>query len=309
MKRKIIEHGTSNAVTLPKKWFDKYGLKHGEELNVEENGPKLIISAEQIKAKRETIKIEQELFIPYVHKVIGKICIAGYDHIAIIISDQKDMDKVEAEALKNVLGLEMIKKTDKEITFDIVISDTQEQYEKYERKTFQTAIEYAKFILELIEKKEYAKLDNRSLEMLNNKFSVFCERYLNKTLSKDCIFKYIIIWNLEKITDEYKLLTRFVKEHNVQISKETKEYFKKAIKYLEDFQDLYYSFAPSKYSKMNQDKIKLINKEGNALRLKKTVPETIVISKLMNTIVTVFNCLGNVLAMHVSEFSIPTVKI
>lgn len=300
MKRKIIEHGTSNAIILPKKWFDKYCLKRGEEIDIEEAGPKLIVTAEKIKSKQELIQIEQQPFIPYVYRVIGKLFQAGYDHIDVNISDKRDMEEAETEALKNVMGLETIKKTDKKISFDIVISDTPEQYEKYERKTFQTAIEYSKFILELIEKKEYERLNDRTLESLNNKFSIFCERYLNKTLSKNCVFKYIILWNLEKITNEYKYLAHFAKEHNAKISKETKDYFKDSINYLEDFYNLYYSFELTTYSSMYQRKIPLLNK-GQKLYLEKKPQEAMTIIHLMNAIQGVFDCLGNVLALNISK--------
>lgn len=300
MKRKIIEHGTSNAIILPKKWFDKYGLKRGEEVDIEETGPKLIVSAEKIKSKQECIQIEQQPFIPYVYRVIGKMFQAGYDHIDVNISDKKDMEEAEKEALKNVMGLEIVKKTDKKISFDIVISDAPEQYAKYERKTFQTAIEYSKFILELIEKKEYARLNDRTLEMLNNKFSIFCERYLNKTLTQNCVFKYVILWNLENITNEYKYAAYFIKEHNIKISKEIKDYFKDSIKYLEDFYNLYYSFELSVYSSMYQRKILLLRK-GHKMYLEKQPLEAVIIIRLMNTVQGVFDCLGNVLALNISK--------
>jgi len=45
MKRKIVQHGSSSlTITLPIKWVEKFGLKKGGELNVEENGPTLLIS-------------------------------------------------------------------------------------------------------------------------------------------------------------------------------------------------------------------------------------------------------------------------
>ncbi|MBW3002506.1 AbrB/MazE/SpoVT family DNA-binding domain-containing protein [Candidatus Woesearchaeota archaeon] len=300
MKRKIIEHGTSNAIILPKKWFDKYGLKRGEEVDIEQAGPMLIVNAEKIRSKQELIQIEQQYFVPYVHRVIGKLFQAGYDHIAVKISDAKDMEEAEKEALKNVMGLEVIKKTDKEIAFDIIISDTPEQYAKYERKVFQTAIEYSKFILDLIEKKEYAKLGDRAVEMLNNKFSVFCERYINKTMSKNCVFKYVILWNLEKITDEYKYLAQYVKEQKIKVSKETKDYFRESIQYLEDLYNLYYSFELATYSSMYQRKIQLLNK-GQNLYLEKKSPEAMVVVKLMNVIQGVFDCIGNMLVLNISK--------
>ncbi|MBD3304018.1 hypothetical protein GF343_02650 [Candidatus Woesearchaeota archaeon] len=306
MKRKIIEHGTSNAIILPKKWFDKYGLKRGEEVDIEEAGPMLIVNAEKIRSKQELIQIEQQYFVPYVHRVIGKLFQAGYDHIAVKISDAKDMEEAEKEALKNVMGLEVIKKTDKEIAFDIIISDTSEQYTKYERKVFQTAIEYSKFILDLIEKKEYAKLNDRALEMLNNKFSVFCERYINKTMSKNCVFKYVILWNLEKITDEYKYLAQYVKEQKVKISKETKEYFRESIQYLEDLYTLYYSFELAAYSSMYCRKSSILSK-GNKLCLKKQPLEIMVILRLMNAVQGMFDCLGNVLVLNIPKCAATTI--
>ncbi len=303
MKRKIIEHGTSNALIIPKKWFDKYGLKRGEELEVEESGPKLIVSAEKIKAVKDVIRIQQEPFVPYLHRVIGKIFQAGYDNIEIEISDKKDIDIAVPRALQEVMGLELIEKTDKKVVFDVMIQESTESFEKYEHKTFQTAIEYAKWVLECLVKKNYEGLFDTTLETLNDKFSLFCERHINKTLPKDCTFQYTLLWNLERIADEFKHIADRVKEKKLNISKESVTYFKTVIKYLEDFYHLFCAFDIELYSKMYQIRKNLVN-EGYELCLKKRNHETIVIWHLITVVRTTFNCLDNLFAINISKFKL-----
>jgi bifunctional DNA-binding transcriptional regulator/antitoxin component of YhaV-PrlF toxin-antitoxin module len=63
MQKKIIEHGTSGAVVVPKKWMDKYDLKKGDTLELEEIGPKLTLSIEKIGPLKESIKLQQNPFI------------------------------------------------------------------------------------------------------------------------------------------------------------------------------------------------------------------------------------------------------
>ncbi len=43
MKRKIIKQGNDTlTITLPRMWCDKFGVKAGDEVNVEENDNSLI---------------------------------------------------------------------------------------------------------------------------------------------------------------------------------------------------------------------------------------------------------------------------
>ncbi|MEM4263668.1 MAG: AbrB/MazE/SpoVT family DNA-binding domain-containing protein [Candidatus Woesearchaeota archaeon] len=303
MKRKIIEHGTSNALILPRKWFDKYGLKRGEELDIEESGPKLIVSAEKIKAIKDIIKIQQEPFIPYTHNIIGKIFYAGYDHIEVVVCDKTDMDVSVAKALQNIMGLELVEKGDNKIAFDVIIQESQDLFEKYEHKTFQTAIEYAKWILSCLETKNQNGLDDMTLEILNNKFSLFCERYLNKVLPKDCSFHYTILLNLEQIADEFKHIAHQIKEKKIKVSKESIVYFKKAIIYLEDLYQLFCNFDTSIHSSMYRNKIKLIN-YGYELCLIKPGSEAIVIGHLNDVIRHAFNCMGPIFALNLSKFKL-----
>jgi len=61
MKRKIVEQGLSKTkvVSLPIKWVRKYGLEKGDEVVIEEAGPKLILSTTKTLGFKETVSFKQ----------------------------------------------------------------------------------------------------------------------------------------------------------------------------------------------------------------------------------------------------------
>src|SRR3989344_7038203 len=47
MKRKVIQiAGSTQLISLPRQWAQKYGVKKGDELDVEEEGSKIIVRTE-----------------------------------------------------------------------------------------------------------------------------------------------------------------------------------------------------------------------------------------------------------------------
>ena len=51
-------------------------------------------------------------------------------------------------------------------------------------------------------------------ELLNNQLTNFCERLVNKHRFEKSVFQYIIIWNLEKICDNYKYIINELEKKN-----------------------------------------------------------------------------------------------
>src|SRR3989338_4453795 len=58
MKRKIVQHGSSSlTITLPMNFVDKFGLKKGDEVDVEESGTTLIVATQKgVAVNKKTIK-------------------------------------------------------------------------------------------------------------------------------------------------------------------------------------------------------------------------------------------------------------
>ncbi|MCX6709309.1 MAG: AbrB/MazE/SpoVT family DNA-binding domain-containing protein [Candidatus Woesearchaeota archaeon] len=294
MKRKIVEQGLSKTkvISLPIKWARKYGLEKGDEVTLEEAGPKLVLSTPKTTGFKTKISLQYSALHPYAHRILAKLYIAGYDHIEILnITDKKALEASKREIEQSLLGLEVIEESKEKVVFEAVIAETEEQFKTYEQKVFQTALQYAKAVRQAIEKADYTNKDIENLETANNKFSCYCERYLNKKGTKNYAFTYLIIWSMEKITDEYKYLLKHAQKHKTKASKELLAYYDKTIQFLENMHKLYNQFNMELLSTTIKQKEQLTNTGEDLLK-----KETTLAHHLLNVVSVSFDLLGNITA-------------
>ncbi|VVB81425.1 Uncharacterised protein [uncultured archaeon] len=294
MKRKIVEQGLSKTkvISLPIKWARKYGLEKGDEVTLEEAGPKLVLSTPKTTGYKQTISLQYSAIHPYAHRILAKLYIAGYDHIEILdITDKKGLEASKREIEQSLLGLEVIEESKEKVVFEAVIAETQEQYNSYEQKVFQTALQYAKAVRDAIAESDYSNKDIENLETANNKFSCYCERYLNKKGTKNYAFTYLILWSVEKITDEYKYLFKHAQKHDLKASKELLAYYDETMQFFENMHKLYNKFNMELFSKTIKQKEQLTNKGEDLLK-----KETTQAHHLLNVVSVSFDLLGNITA-------------
>src|SRR3989338_8169015 len=84
MKRKVIQIANSTQlVSLPRKWTQKYGVKKGDEIEVEEDGDRLLIKTESIPNSRE-IEVDVGGLTPRLaDRFIARAYQKGYDLITV----------------------------------------------------------------------------------------------------------------------------------------------------------------------------------------------------------------------------------
>ena len=114
-KRKINRVGTSTlTVSLPSKWANSRGLKPGDDIEVTEDGAKLIISTSSqiVTPKKATIRLKAGQPLRKRHLNIAYR--DGYDEIEIISEDLLDPPSVK-RAVAELLGFELIDNQPKHI--------------------------------------------------------------------------------------------------------------------------------------------------------------------------------------------------
>jgi len=299
MKRRIVEQGLSKTkvISIPIKWARKYGLEKGDEITIEESGPKLILSTPKTLGFKEKITFKQSDLEPYEHRILAKLYIAGYDHIELLdITNKKSFEKSKKEIAQSLLGFEIIEESKEKVVFESVVAETEAQYKNYEQKVFQTALQYAKAVRDAIANQDYDSSDVSNLETANNKFSCYCERYLNKKGMKNYAFTYLILWNVEKIADEYKYLFKHTQKENFNASAELLEYYDDTVSFFESIYTLYAKFNMELFSKIVKQKSALTEKGEDLLK-----SETSLAHHLLNIVSINFDMVGNILAKAYSE--------
>ena len=135
-----------------------------------------------------------------------------------------------------------------------------------------------------------------SLEKTNNQLTNFCQRILNKRGSLDPLktsFLYVIIWNLEKIADEYKYICEYCSGHKVE--KGTMEALKEVNALLREYYELFYRFDLKRLSALS-DKYKLLQKS-----LESSLPENkdaVILSHLSHIVLKIADFSASTFAIN-----------
>lgn len=108
MKRRITKAGPSTlTVSLPARWARNHSLGAGDEMWLEEDGNKLILTKEPTsKEKHASISIADDSR-GYVRSHIGRLYILGSTTIDVSFDDDKQF-KMIREAVSNLLGADIV---------------------------------------------------------------------------------------------------------------------------------------------------------------------------------------------------------
>ncbi|MFC1732491.1 AbrB/MazE/SpoVT family DNA-binding domain-containing protein [candidate division KSB1 bacterium] len=304
MKRSIVQHGASSlTVTLPSGWVKKFGLKKGDEVNVTEKGPSVVISTEH-ETETEKKTVDTTDFGLFTKNNLTHVYMLGYDEVEITFDDEKTLQEIK-KRVPECIGFEIIDQKPNKVFIKSIATALESEFDVMLRKSFLVTIEMGKEILEALKKKDYGKLKElRHLESINNRFTICCARILNKRGYKNpkrTNQMYEIVKNIERATDEYKHICDIFSEENkdaknTKLSKEILDLFAEVNDYYYTFYQLFYKFQPELKKKVYLDRKKLIEK-GKQILVKSKGKETLLIHYLINFVNRTYDIAGPYFAL------------
>ncbi|MBS3137034.1 AbrB/MazE/SpoVT family DNA-binding domain-containing protein [Candidatus Woesearchaeota archaeon] len=259
MYRKIIKIADKTyVITLPLAWLSKYNLQKGDELNLQENSNELTITA-AVKNNRQFISVSIESLDDRVIRwLLSALHKSGYDEIELFYNNTQQLQLVN-ELLKDLFtGFTITEKTEKRLVISAIVEEQQEQFDNSFRRAFRVTIEMADETAAKIKQRDYNFQQTKKLELLNNQLTNFCQRILNKHRIieyKKANFLYVILWNLEKICDNYKYICNHFEQQDdkdKQISQEIISLFEKVNSFFSLYYDLYYNFSLEKLTHISK---------------------------------------------------------
>lgn len=262
MKRKINKVGPNTlTVSLPSSWVKKYAIKPGTEIEMEENGPVLeIFSKKGISLGEKRIKISKASY-SYLKSIITHAYRKGYNRIILEFDDEEILFEIQ-KIVDSLMGNEIISRNKTHCEIINVSKELEEEFDSLVKNSFIMLMENSKDTLEDLSKSKltgYESLSSKNL--IITKYTDFCKRILNKHARNDInvIYQYQIIWNLEKISNEYKYIYRYCVENGI------KKPSKELLSYLEETNKLLLLYYQAYYEK-NMNKLKeLANKKDDLL--------------------------------------------
>lgn len=265
MKRRVIQlAGKTHVLSLPSKWVKSYNIKKGDELDIEELGNSLTIKSKKSETELKKISLNIDSFgIRTFRYAISALHKAGYDEIVLYGETSKLKDSIQDLIQNLLLGFVVIEQTSKKIVLKSVTHEIESEFDPTLRRAFLVTISLANSSLEMMSLKQFSSLQSLiNLEKTNNQLTSFCLRLMNKGLYKDKdkeAFLVTIVWNLEKIADEYKAICMNFSDNTKEIDQSILKLYKEVNELFVSYYDLIYKFSPEKLNELVDKKNEIAN--------------------------------------------------
>jgi phosphate uptake regulator len=259
-KRKINRVGTSTlTVSLPSRWAKQYGLKAGEEVEVKEEGPQLVIGTSKAFSTPKKVSIHLKAGEPFRRRYLNVMYRDGYDEIELTSEEPIDRDYLK-KAISELLGFELVESSPKRIVVRNVATPNESEFDNIFRRLFLLNVSMARSILDDIKAQQYTHFKEvAELEYTSNKLCYFCQRVLMKHDLKDramTLNMYRFASELEQMADHLKRICRTLSEEKTKLSKPVINAYENCLELLEQLYDTFY--------KMDTQKVTVVAKKQEA---------------------------------------------
>ena len=299
MKRRVIQiAGSTQLVSLPRKWALAHNIQKGDEMEVTEEGNKVIVSTDK-GPKLDKIEVDVSGMNERVlNWVIFSLHKSGYDEIELKFDNPKDIGTIQ-ERLKELLGYVIIQQSEKRCTIRSISQVLEKEFDPTLRRAFLVTQSMADSTLEIMKSGDKSGLkDLISLESTNNQLTGFCHRILNKkgySKYNKTTYIYVIIWQLESIADDLKVICSAYSEpglNKIKISKEAIAMFERVNELLKTFYELFYEHDQKKLVKISEERTE-IPKMGFELIKEGKKEEIVLVHSLLNISQRVIDSMGS----------------
>ena len=294
MKRKVIQiAGSTQLISLPRKWAQSFNIKKGEELEISEQGNKLIVATE-LKPEKQEIEIDvTDLDRSSILHTVRSLYRRGFDSIRVNfkkpiaphyrVGDTKKIISIIHEEVNRLSGVEIIQQKEDFCHITGLSTINQKEFDNVLRRVFILLTDESKDFLQAIEKNDKILLE--TIEEKHDsilKFINYCLRLLNKVghpEQKNQAICYHIIATLYHITSQFKYAAREALVYARPFKKESCRIIALINSSLELYHDFFYKFDLTKVQELSQNKEKA-KQLISELPSKNPLKETLILGRL-----------------------------
>ncbi len=303
MKRKVIQlAGKTLVVSLPSKWVKKYGVKKGEEIEVEEEESTITIKAHG-KAEQRTKAVDLKDINIMIGRIIGGFYKAGYDELEITYHSPEQYAAIREVLSRSCLGYEIIRHGQRTLLIKNLSELHAEEFDNILRRLFLALLSSAEDMLEYIKQNNLKALEEiEPRDLLITKYSDLCRRILNlkgrENTSKTTSF-YYLCEALEKIGDGYKAFAKFIVVNKMaRLDTDAVRLLSEVNKLLRMSYELFYEFDFKKLEEFGQCSQK-IKKEFDLKLNSSSLKELKLTHHLFNIFSMIFEMNSSLIIAHV----------
>ena len=306
MKRKVIQIANSTQlVSLPRKWAKKHNIKKGEELDVEEQGNKIVISAKNTKNASHRIELDFAGLAPLLKRALHALYKVGYDDVILRYDNPELIKEIQKSLGAETLGYEIIDQRPTSCTIKTVAGGFESEFDAMLRRTFLMLKSMFESTIETLESENFLQVGTIvALEVTNNKYTGFCRRIINKNGLQESGTSHLVyctIEELEKIADECKYLCQYLNKMSKKIGKipkDVKRLYREVAELFNDAYTLYYTFDTKK-------SLETFNKRKRiVMEIQELFNDKKVNSKLLHHLLVITQKISNILSFELELYFI-----
>lgn len=299
MKRKVIQiAGSTCLISLPKPWIVKYGIKKGEELDVEENGHNIVIGTDKAVFTSK-ITLDPKVYGRFHKNFLSGCYHLGFDEVDIIFDHPETADLIQ-DRIQNCIGFEIVDQRKNFCSIKSISRVSKEEFDQILRKIFLLLLTTGQNCAEIVEKGELNRMKEIiTLENTNNKLTDFCRRVLSKQGYKEpqkMPLMLLIISDLERVADQYRDIGRHLHNKKMKVSDATLRLLKESNRFFEQFYTLFYKFDKEKMEAVYAEHARLDKAIGQAME-NAVKEERLVLHSMANIVSGVYEMTNNYFEM------------
>ena len=289
-------------ISLPRKWSLKYNIKKGEELEVEEDGSRLLIGTEKTQESGnievDITGLDRDSFM----FLIRVLYIRGYDEIKLIFNNQivdhhriskkiKVISEIHSE-VNRLTGIEVIQQRENFCILKVISESSIKEFDLILRRIFLLVMDASHDLLHGARKGDKYLVE--SMEEKHNTITKFMAnglRMLNKSghsSHKNTPLYYHVIESLDSINDVLKESSRKIGNSNIKISKNCESILVRINDSLQDFHKLFYKFDFKLVEKLSSDRYKILE-DINLLSQKLSKDEIVLVMNMKRIVELIYS--------------------
>ena len=181
IKRRIIRHGPSTLIiSLPSNWAKRNQLKKGDELNLKDEGRKLVVETYGTPLKYSYEQNISELNGDLVKELLARVYEKGFDTVFLVHNNPIILDDIR-EKTSELIGYEIIEQNERSCIIQSIASIVKLDFEESLRKSFSIVKSTLEKCFECYKNSDFLSLKNLHLKNAEiNRFCYFALRQLNR---------------------------------------------------------------------------------------------------------------------------------
>lgn len=243
--RKIIQLGKETlVVSLPSAWAKHHGLKKGDELEADEQGPRLVLCPKS-EAKPGRVSVDVSGAKPMIKRILGALYKAGYDEFEVGYEGKEELGAIK-EVMAEFVGFEVIEEGKNTVLIRNVSHLIPEEFDNMFRKMIFVIDTIAQEGLNACRARDWKKLQfMASVDIEVNKYADFCRRILNTVghkVARRASPSYYLVEQLEKIGDSFRDICLYCSSNHLAISSGLSATYASVNDFFRQFRVLYGKF-------------------------------------------------------------------